>query len=96
MQSINNTRQQKTPNAAEPLDKEQHSMYHTPIGQLLLVKELSTALQQPDNEDLLKNLTSNNCSGTSKAPLIPKSHLHQKLNTTNKDKSKFTLSQVQT
>eukprot|EP00971_Amphidinium_carterae_P178213 3534905-Amphidinium_carterae.2 len=56
----------KPPIAAEPLDKEQHSMYRTAVGRLLwvsilrvdiafAVKELSRALQQPDNEDL-KNL----------------------------------------
>eukprot|EP00971_Amphidinium_carterae_P348939 6490753-Amphidinium_carterae.3 len=43
----------KPPIAAEPLDKEQHSMYRTAVGQLLW--ELSRSLQQPDNEDL-KNL----------------------------------------
>eukprot|EP00971_Amphidinium_carterae_P132877 2631243-Amphidinium_carterae.3 len=56
----------KPPIAAQPLDKEQHSMYRTAVGQLLwvsqlrvdiafAVKELSRALQQPDNEDF-KNL----------------------------------------
>eukprot|EP00971_Amphidinium_carterae_P199452 3958326-Amphidinium_carterae.1 len=56
----------KPPIAAEPLDKEQHSMYRKAVGQLLWVsrlradiafaaKELSRSLQQPDSEDL-KNL----------------------------------------
>eukprot|EP00971_Amphidinium_carterae_P132990 2633531-Amphidinium_carterae.4 len=58
----------KPPIAAHPLDKEQHSMYRTAVGQLLwisqlrvdvafAVTELSRALQQcqSDNEDL-KNL----------------------------------------
>eukprot|EP00971_Amphidinium_carterae_P071860 1421305-Amphidinium_carterae.1 len=56
----------KPPIAAEPLDKEQHSMYRSAVEQLLwvsqlradiafAVKELSRSLQQPDNEDL-KNL----------------------------------------
>eukprot|EP00971_Amphidinium_carterae_P060526 1197833-Amphidinium_carterae.1 len=56
----------KPPITAQPVDKEQHSMYRTAVGQLLwvsqlrvdiayAVKELSRALQQPDNEDL-KNL----------------------------------------
>eukprot|EP00971_Amphidinium_carterae_P033775 665473-Amphidinium_carterae.1 len=56
----------KPPVAAEPLGKDQHSMYRTAVGQLLwvsqlradiafVVKELSRSLQQPDNEDL-KNL----------------------------------------
>eukprot|EP00971_Amphidinium_carterae_P280648 5571520-Amphidinium_carterae.1 len=56
----------KPPIAAQPVDKEQHSMFRTAVGQLLwvsqlrvdiafAVKELSRALQQPDNEDL-KNL----------------------------------------
>eukprot|EP00971_Amphidinium_carterae_P191463 3799164-Amphidinium_carterae.1 len=56
----------KPPIAAQPLDEEQHSMFRTAVGQLLwvsqlrvdisfAVKELSRALQQPDNEDL-KNL----------------------------------------
>eukprot|EP00971_Amphidinium_carterae_P054006 1063159-Amphidinium_carterae.1 len=56
----------KLPIAGKPVDKEQHSMYRTSVGQLLwvsqlrvdiayAVKELSRALQQPDNEDL-KNL----------------------------------------
>eukprot|EP00971_Amphidinium_carterae_P100422 1986179-Amphidinium_carterae.1 len=56
----------KPPIAAQPLDKEQHSMFKTAVGQLLwvsqlrvdisfAVKELSRALQQPDNEHL-KNL----------------------------------------
>eukprot|EP00971_Amphidinium_carterae_P348524 6490539-Amphidinium_carterae.2 len=43
----------KLPIAAQPLDKEQHSMFRTAVGQLLW--ELSGAPQQPDNEDL-KNL----------------------------------------
>eukprot|EP00971_Amphidinium_carterae_P299386 5948603-Amphidinium_carterae.1 len=53
----------KPPIAAEVLDKEQHSMYKTAVGQLLwvsqlradiafTVKKLSRSLQQPDNEDL--------------------------------------------
>eukprot|EP00971_Amphidinium_carterae_P147773 2929134-Amphidinium_carterae.1 len=53
----------KPPIGAQQLDKEQHSMFRTAIGQLLwvsqlrvdiafAVKELSRALQQPDNEDL--------------------------------------------
>eukprot|EP00971_Amphidinium_carterae_P233502 4634054-Amphidinium_carterae.3 len=52
----------KPPIAAEPLDKEHHSMYRTAVGQLLwvsqlradiafAVKELSRSLQPPDNED---------------------------------------------
>eukprot|EP00971_Amphidinium_carterae_P122154 2418728-Amphidinium_carterae.4 len=47
--------------AAQPLDKEQHSMFRTAVGQLLWVSQLrvdisfAKALQQPDNEDL-KNL----------------------------------------
>eukprot|EP00971_Amphidinium_carterae_P051591 1015544-Amphidinium_carterae.1 len=56
----------KPPIAAQSLDKKQHSMYRTAVGQLLwvaqlradiafAVEELSPALQQPDNEDL-KNL----------------------------------------
>eukprot|EP00971_Amphidinium_carterae_P124904 2474322-Amphidinium_carterae.1 len=56
----------KPPIEAQPLDKEQHSMFRTAVEQLLwvsqlrvdiafAVKELSRALQQPDNEDL-KNL----------------------------------------
>eukprot|EP00971_Amphidinium_carterae_P285896 5676530-Amphidinium_carterae.1 len=56
----------KPPIAGQPVDKEQHSMYRTSVGQLLwvsqlrvdiayAVKELSRALQQPDNEDM-KNL----------------------------------------
>eukprot|EP00971_Amphidinium_carterae_P254249 5047376-Amphidinium_carterae.1 len=56
----------KPPIAAQLLDKEQHSMFKTAVGQLLwvsqlrvdiafAVKKLSRALQQPDNEDL-KNL----------------------------------------
>eukprot|EP00971_Amphidinium_carterae_P008362 165013-Amphidinium_carterae.1 len=56
----------KPPIVGQPIDKEQHSMYRTAVGQLLwvsqlrvdiayAVKELSRALQQPDNEDL-KNL----------------------------------------
>eukprot|EP00971_Amphidinium_carterae_P252288 5008788-Amphidinium_carterae.1 len=56
----------KPPIAAQPPDKEQHSMFRTAVGQLLwvsqlrvdiayAVKELSRALQQPDKEDL-KNL----------------------------------------
>eukprot|EP00971_Amphidinium_carterae_P022708 447915-Amphidinium_carterae.1 len=56
----------KPPFSAQPLDKEQQSMYRTAVGQLLwvsqlrvdiafAVKELSRALQQPDNENL-KNL----------------------------------------
>eukprot|EP00971_Amphidinium_carterae_P230263 4569783-Amphidinium_carterae.1 len=56
----------KPPIAAVQLDKEQHSMYRTAVGQLLwvsqlrvditfAVKDLRRALQQPDNEDL-KNL----------------------------------------
>eukprot|EP00971_Amphidinium_carterae_P307335 6107723-Amphidinium_carterae.1 len=56
----------KPPIAAEPLAKEQHSMYRTAVEQLLwvsqlradiafAVKELKRSLQQPDNEDL-KNL----------------------------------------
>eukprot|EP00971_Amphidinium_carterae_P127671 2529460-Amphidinium_carterae.1 len=43
----------KPPIAAQPVDKEQHSMFRTAVAQLLW--ELSRALQQPDNEDL-KNL----------------------------------------
>eukprot|EP00971_Amphidinium_carterae_P258284 5126879-Amphidinium_carterae.1 len=53
----------KPPIAAQPLDKEHHSMFKTAMGQLLwvsqlrvdivfAVKELSRALQQPDNENL--------------------------------------------
>eukprot|EP00971_Amphidinium_carterae_P133501 2644218-Amphidinium_carterae.1 len=56
----------KPPIVGQPIDKEQRSMYRTAVGQLLwvsqlrvdiayAVKELSRALQQPDNEDL-KNL----------------------------------------
>eukprot|EP00971_Amphidinium_carterae_P265716 5271325-Amphidinium_carterae.1 len=56
----------KPPIVGQAVDKEQHSMYRTAVGQLLwvsqlrvdiayAVKELSRALQQPDNEDL-KNL----------------------------------------
>eukprot|EP00971_Amphidinium_carterae_P248602 4934940-Amphidinium_carterae.1 len=56
----------KPPIAAQPLDKEQHSMFRTAGGQSLwvsqlrvdiafAVKELNRALQQPDSEDL-KNL----------------------------------------
>eukprot|EP00971_Amphidinium_carterae_P039049 767585-Amphidinium_carterae.1 len=56
----------KPPIAAQPLDKEQHSIYKTAVGQLVrvsqlrvdlscAVKELSHALQRPDNKDL-KNL----------------------------------------
>eukprot|EP00971_Amphidinium_carterae_P243088 4827113-Amphidinium_carterae.1 len=56
----------KPPITGQPVDKEQHSMYRTAVGQLVwvsqlrvdiayAVKELSRSLQQPDNEDL-KNL----------------------------------------
>eukprot|EP00971_Amphidinium_carterae_P350541 6491609-Amphidinium_carterae.4 len=95
----------KPPIAAQLLDKEQHSIYRTAVGQLLwvsqlrvgisfAVKELSRALQQPDDEDLktLKQLL--RCiKGTThyKVTLAPK-----KVERMNKDKPKSTLTLAQT
>eukprot|EP00971_Amphidinium_carterae_P218542 4337843-Amphidinium_carterae.1 len=54
----------KPPIAAEPLDKEQHSMYRTVVLWVSQVRadiafavtELSRSLQHPDNDEDLKNL----------------------------------------
>eukprot|EP00971_Amphidinium_carterae_P141648 2806402-Amphidinium_carterae.3 len=67
----------KPPIAAQPLDKQQHSMYRTAVGQLIWVsqlrvdmafaiKELSRALQQPDNADRTSSCESSSCSATSR------------------------------
>eukprot|EP00971_Amphidinium_carterae_P167316 3315409-Amphidinium_carterae.1 len=83
----------KTPIAAEPLDKVQHSMYRTAVRQLrwvsqlrvdiaFAVKELSRSLQQPDNEDL-KNLKQllRYIKGTThyKVTLAPKASYNEKM-----------------
>eukprot|EP00971_Amphidinium_carterae_P349310 6490955-Amphidinium_carterae.3 len=92
--------------AAEPLDKEQHSMYKTAVGQLLwvsqlradiafAVKELSRSLQQPDNVDL-KNLKQllRYIKGTIhyKLTLAPKASYNEK----NEIRYRLTLSPLQT